>query len=430
MLLAAVLTSVIVLLSAERTLRAEVDDSLRDRLQVVLGPIRTDTLGSGLGIRLPRLGAAGGHTQLITRSGATRVLSGGDEPIPPSDAAVQIAASGGPSLFETVEVDGIKVRLLTAGGRPGVAVQVARPLDEIDNSIAQLRRLLVVIMLGATAFAGMVAFGSLHTVMAPLNALAKTVDGIRRTGDLTARVEVHGSDEVGVLASRFNEMLTTLEGSVGAQRNLIADVSHELRTPLTSLRTNVEVLRRADGLSTQDRDRLGRDIDMQIDELSKLIRDVIDLGRDQGPGIVKAAVALDEIAQVQAELAQSHWPGVSFQLELRPTSVQGDDEMIARAVQNLLDNAAKHGATAVTLEVRDGEVIVSDNGPGIDAEHLPHVFDRFWRAPGARSKPGSGLGLAIVAQVARDHGGLVRVESTPTATTFHLIFPDQILPSS
>lgn len=422
-LIAVTLISVSVFVSVERTLRDEVDDSLDERLQVVLRPLRTDAQALDRGVRLPRLGAAGGHIQLITRSGAVRVISGDDEAITPTPEALQLATTGGENLFETLEVEGLKVRVLTASGRAGIAVQVVRPLDELDSSIAQLRRLLLVIMAGSTILTGAVAYGAVRAVTTPIQALATTVERIRRTGDIRDRVEVRGSDELGRLASSFNEMLNSLEQSVSAQRLLIADVSHELRTPLTSLRTNIEVLRRADGLIPEDLDRLERDIDLQIDELSGLIRDVIDLGRDQVHGLSITPFALDEVVALVTEQARTHWPEVHFETLLASVPMQGDEEMVARAISNLVNNAAKHGATEVMVEVRAKEVVVSDNGPGIAPEDIPHVFDRFWRAPSARAQPGSGLGLAIVAHVARLHGGSVLVKSKPTKTTFWLRLP-------
>lgn len=412
------LTSVAVSVSAGRTLRNEVDDSLRSRLEVVAAPLRGGSREPSL--RLPRLGAPGGHTQLISRFGVVRVVAGDDEAIPPSPAAIALAARGGPDLLETVEVEGLKVRVLTSAWRAGSAVQVARPLDELESSLARLRRLLVGIMIGAATLAGLVALGVVRTALTPLHALSATVERISRTGDLATRVEVTGSDELGRLASSFNVMLGALEEALAAQRTLIADVSHELRTPLTSLRTNIEVLRRADGLSAEDQDRLTRDIDVQIAELSELIRDVIDLGRDQARGKSLEPVALDEVVAIVVEQAQTHWPEVAFETQLESSVVQGDQEMIARAVGNLVNNAAKHGGKEVVVVVHDGEIIVHNDGPGIVPHDLPHVFDRFWRAPSARAKTGSGLGLAIVAQVARAHGGSVTVDSTPSRTTFRL----------
>ncbi len=413
------LTSLVVLVSTGRALRSEVDESLRTRLEVVSGPLRAGRLLEA-GIRLPRLGAAGGHTQLIQRSGAVRVVSGDDEPIPPSEAAHDLVANGGPDLIETVEVDGLDVRVLTSAVRPGTAVQVARPLDELENSLARLRRLVLGIMIAAAAAAGLVALVVVRTALAPLHAVSDTVERISRTGDLAMRVQVAGTDELGRLAHGFNVMLAALEEALAAQRTLIADVSHELRTPLTSLRTNIEVLRSAKGLSEDDQDRLTRDIDTQIAELSDLIRDVIDLGRERPKGASLDVVALDEVVALAVDQARTHWPEVVFETQLETSEVQGDRDLISRAVANLVDNAAKHGGSEVVVVVREGEVLVRDDGPGVAPEDLPHVFDRFWRAPSSRAKPGSGLGLAIVARTAHVHGGSVSVDSTPSHTTFHL----------
>ena len=217
------------------------------------------------------------------------------------------------------------------------------------------------------------------------------------------------------MAARFNTMLDTLEGSVAAQRRLVADASHELRTPVTSLRTNIEVLLAGDDLPEAARRRLLEDVREQTEELSGLITDVIELARGEVPLSGTEDVRLDEIAAVTAgRVGRSH-PGTRFDLDLEPTVVEGLPDRLARAVGNLLDNAAKYGPPGGVVEVgvRGGEVAVRDHGPGVPGAEAPFVFDRFFRGDGARGRTGSGLGLAIVRQVAESHGGTVGVEEAP-----------------
>jgi two-component system sensor histidine kinase MprB len=220
-------------------------------------------------------------------------------------------------------------------------------------------------------------------------------------------VDTDRKDELGRLAVAFNTMLAALEESVEAQRRLVSDASHELRTPLTSLRTNVEILGRADALPEDERRQLLDDVDAELDELSRLIADVVDLARNGEPQRVEEDVRLDLLVADAVERARRRAPDVVFEASLDETVVHGSRERLHRAVSNLLDNAVKWSVADGIVEVRvaDGAVSVRDHGPGIDEEDLPHVFDRFYRAPSARSFPGSGLGLAIVRQVAESHGG-------------------------
>jgi two-component system sensor histidine kinase MprB len=220
---------------------------------------------------------------------------------------------------------------------------------------------------------------------------------------------------VGRMAARFNTMLDTLEGSVAAQRRLVADASHELRTPVTSLRTNIEVLLAGEDLPEPSRRRVLEDVREQTEELSGLITDVIELARGEVPVSGTEDVRLDEIAAVTAgRVGRSH-PDTRFELDLEPTVVEGLPDRLARAVGNLLDNAAKYGPPGgvVEVRVRAGEVAVRDHGPGVPGAEAPFVFDRFYRGDGARGRQGSGLGLAIVRQVAESHGGGVTVEEAP-----------------
>jgi two-component system sensor histidine kinase MprB len=224
------------------------------------------------------------------------------------------------------------------------------------------------------------------------------------------RIEVETDDELGRLARSFNDTLATLERSVAAQRQLVADASHELRTPLASLKTNVEVLsRREADLAPDERRELLRDLEEQADELNVLVADLVDLARRGEPRSAFDEVPFDELVEAALERARKHAPDVEYEAELEPTVVRGVPERLDRAVANLLQNAAKWNAAGQPVEVKlaRGELLVRDHGPGFDPDDLPHVFDRFYRARSARSLPGSGLGLAIVRQVAESHGATV-----------------------
>jgi two-component system sensor histidine kinase MprB len=249
--------------------------------------------------------------------------------------------------------------------------------------------------------------------------LTAATERVSETGDLSERIDVGGQDELSRLAGSFNTMLGALEGSTRAleesarsQRQLVADASHELRTPLTSLRTNFEVLMNERELPPDERRRLLDDVVEQIGEMTALISELIELARGaEAPGRSEE-VRLDVLTAEAVERAQRDRPGLTFSTDLDEATVVGVPESLARAVGNLLDNAAKWSPPGGEVEVvvRDGAVVVRDHGPGIADEDLPYVFDRFYRSPSARTMSGSGLGLAIVRQVAQAHGGDVQAE--------------------
>jgi two-component system sensor histidine kinase MprB len=260
-------------------------------------------------------------------------------------------------------------------------------------------------------------------VLAPLAEVAATARHIEETEDLSSRLRVHADDEVGQLATRFNAMIErlqhsrdALDESVRAQRQLVADASHELRTPITSLRTNIEVLlEQGDRLGDEDRRRLLADVLEQSEELSALIGDVIELARGDLPITSAEDIRLDRIVADSVTRARRDFPHVHYETTFEPVVVEGVPERLARAVNNLLDNAAHHSARDGVVEVvvdHDG-VRVRDHGTGIAEADLPYVFDRFYRGENSRHRQGSGLGLAIVRQVAGQHGGSIEARNAP-----------------
>jgi two-component system sensor histidine kinase MprB len=201
---------------------------------------------------------------------------------------------------------------------------------------------------------------------------------------------------------------------VGAQRQLVADASHELRTPLASLRTNVEVLRDLDKLPASMREDVIAGIVTQLEELTALVADVVELARGDEPAVHLEDVSYERIVEHAVARARRHWPELRFILGSSPVTVRAVPARLDRAVNNLLDNAGKFSPPRGQVDVAlfpDGRLTVRDHGPGIPEDALPHVFERFYRSDEARGLPGSGLGLAIVAQVADSHGGRVRLSN-------------------
>jgi two-component system sensor histidine kinase MprB len=210
-----------------------------------------------------------------------------------------------------------------------------------------------------------------------------------------------------------------LDASVHAQRQLVADASHELRTPVTSLRTNIEILQQQGAqLDAGEQQRLLADVVEQIEQLTLLMNDLIELARGEEPRAAEEEVRLDELVREVAERARSH-AATPLQLDLEPTLLACVPARVERAVGNLIDNAIKYSPPGAPVEValHGEQLTVRDHGPGIAAEDLPHVFDRFYRGAEARGRPGSGLGLAIVRQVAHQHRGSVLAEPAPGGGT-------------
>ncbi|MEC3918901.1 sensor histidine kinase [Nocardia sp. CDC160] len=356
----------------------------------------------------------------------------------PVDAETRAVAAGSTDAFFTdFTLDGYRMRMYTTQLRPGSAVQVAQRSDTVDTG---QRR--VGIALLAAAGAGLVLAALLSTVLArralaPVATLTEAAERVARTRDPKQHITVTGSDEVARLAVSVNTMLDELDAALTAERDsraaqqrLVADASHELRTPLTALRTNIDLLRRADRMSAADLDETVSALRVQSEELSGLVTDLIDLARADEPDAARESLEdlrLDLLAAECLAVARRHWPAITFDADLHPVTVAGAPARLSRAITNLLDNAAKFSPAEGTVHVTvaDHELAVRDAGPGISAEDLPHIFDRFYRSPSARSTPGHGLGLAIVSQVAALHDATPTVESTAGGTTFTLTFPSR-----
>jgi two-component system sensor histidine kinase MprB len=398
-------------------LRGQIDDTLQQRaaqiLRSPLSEVQSPDGNSFLGIR-PGFGEANTLVQLVRDDGTTLGARYEKITLPAGDDATALAADGeaGEHFFTDTTVSGIHVRVLTLAYGPGYALQVARPLTEVDDALGQLRLYLLLVTLGGIGLAA--AFGLVvsRAALAPVRRLTETAERVSVTGDLSERIELDGKDELSRLAGSFNGMLAALEDSTRAQRQLVADASHELRTPLTSLRTNIEVLASDRALPAEERGKLLTDVVEQLGEMTTLISELIELARAEQQTAQPADVRLDLVAADAVERARRNRPGVTYVEDFEETVVHGVEGTIERAITNLLDNAAKWSppGAEVQVEVREGRVTVRDHGPGIAEEDLPYVFDRFYRARSARGMPGSGLGLAIVRQVAEAHGGEVLAE--------------------
>jgi two-component system sensor histidine kinase MprB len=404
----------------------QVDSALRAQA----ASLQSDPIGSldqALPAIPPSAGGPAPYVQAVRADGKVVARQGGFA-LPVNPSAVQVAANGGMPYVSDVHVAGSHLREITfqvpglsSAGMP-VAIQLARPLNSVDNVLSRLRLMLALVIIGGMALALVLGRLAARRVLSPLAEVAETAQHVGETEDLASRIHVHADDEVGQLATRFNTMLDRLETSrdqldesVRAQRQLVADASHELRTPVTSMRTNIELLLADTAMPRDERRRILADVLEQTEELTALIGDLIELARGDLPLGEAEDVRLDEIVEGSLERARRNFPNIRFQASLEPAVVMGVPDRLGRAVNNLLDNAARHSPSAGIVEITAGPrgVRVRDHGNGVDEEDLPYVFDRFYRGASSRGRQGSGLGLAIVRQVADQHQGSVEVENAP-----------------
>ncbi|MEU8954607.1 HAMP domain-containing sensor histidine kinase [Streptomyces sp. NPDC048518] len=318
-------------------------------------------------------------------------------------------------------------RMLTTSFGKGEAVQVALRADIAERGVRQAASLLAAVGGAGVLLSAAGGYWVSRTGLAPITRLTATAERIAATRDARHRIELPPGppgregheDEVTRLAATFNTMLAELEESVAARRRLVADASHELRTPLTALRTNAELLAKADRLTDAQRDRASGALGRQLREVTGLVNDLIELARDAEPQPLLEEVRLAPLTAHVVDAARGHWPAVPFVLRVAPEaaelSVPGVAARLSRLLTNLLDNAAKFSPPGAPVEVSltAVDLTVRDHGPGISEEDLPYVFDRFYRAEKARALPGSGLGLAMARQIAHAHGAELTAERAP-----------------
>jgi two-component system sensor histidine kinase MprB len=362
-------------------------------------------------------GAASGYVQFISSKGTVDVPGGqGSSPtrIPLTATDRAIARRGSGRSVSDRSVKGTQLRVLTLGTGPRGAVLVARPLTEVEHELSRLLLILALIGGGGIVLAAILGTLVARTALAPIARFTQRTETLTGNLDLSRRLEVVGHDELARLAESFNATLGALERSVQAQRHLIADASHELRTPIASLRANIQILGEAEHLPAHELQGLREDIVEELDDLTALVSDVVELARGAAPDAAADDVRLDTVVEGAVQRTRRRGD-LRFELSLEPTLISGQADRINRAVSNLLDNARRWSPAEGTVEValKDGVLTVRDHGPGFQEADLPFVFDRFYRAQNARRLPGSGLGLAIVRQAAEASGGSAEAENAP-----------------
>lgn len=422
-LMVVILGSIATYLVAYNSLVSAADASLSGQAQAYITYPSPPTIINGCGT------TAGACIQVVLADGTTNRFDGTAVlPVTPKVRSVAASRGSASTAYFSTTINGLDVREAVAALPPGFeyrggvnfeelgeggALQISTPLTGVNQELRHLALALWIIVIIGVVVAIVLGLAVGRTALRPLNSLTETVEELAETTDMSKRLDPGGLDELGRLRRAFNRLLVALDTSRESQRQLVLDASHELRTPLTSLRTNMEVARRLEELDPEEREVLISDVTTQMDELVALVGDMAELARGEQPELTSGPVRLDLIVLEAVDVATTHGRsrGVTFDARVAPTWVSGSSSRIERAVDNLLDNALKWSPDGGVVEVAcsQGVLIVRDHGPGVDESDMGHIFDRFYRAPGARSRPGSGLGLAIVAQVARDEGGTVDV---------------------
>jgi signal transduction histidine kinase len=378
-------------------------------------------------IRVPGGLVRFGDTQLQVLRAATAGPAKGFVAITGHD--VQVASGNVKPYFHDEAYKGVVYRIYTTQlpGHSGVLVRVARPASDAASAQAGLGWLLAGLIPAAAIGAAVVARLAAGRVLRPVGRLTDTVERIRATGDLSASIETPGQDEISRLGQAFAAMTAALDESAGAQRRLVADASHELRTPLTSLTTNLELL--AERPDDPSAPALAAAALAEAGELRVLINDLVELARDGQASFHIEDVRLDLVAERVAARAAGRAPGLTYELDCRPTLVRGDPDALERAIGNLVDNALKWSPPdgRIRISAARGTVEVNDDGPGIPADDLPYIFDRFYRSARARALPGSGLGLAIVRRIADMHDGTVEAIPLQQGVKFRISVPEIVV---
>lgn len=372
-----------------------------------------DSLG---GLNSDALATANVTVMLVRSDGRIRVPDGGGAGLVTTAREMAVARTQtGASARTGTNVDGEPYRIVAVPLSDGVnyyAWVLGRPLGP-TNAILQILAISlltfgVLAVVGASGIGWIIARSGLE----PIQRLTRAVTRVTETDQL-APIEVTGMDELTDLTKSFNTMMSTLASSRERQRRLIADAGHELRTPLTSMRTNVELLvadERQGMLPSGARGEILRDIAAQLGEFTTLIGDLVHLSREDTVEPHPEPIDLRDVVDAAVVRAKRRGPGLVFDVETEPLYLVGEPDSLERAITNLLDNAVKFSPAGgrVTVRLTGDRLRISDEGPGIAEEDLPHVFDRFYRSQQARTTPGSGLGLSIVAQTIKSHGGWVK----------------------
>jgi len=401
--------------TVRENLYTQVDVDLSQKAHdTVRGPLLADQV-SGTEFPAGLLALSGVRFAVIDSDGTADL---GDPNHLPPVSREEVAVATGQESYHIRTDARTDSRIVAVRYNDHQALVLAQPLAPTKKQLADLSLVLFLIGGAGVVVAAVAGTAVARTGLRPVQRLNRATERVASTGDLRP-IRVDGDDELAKLSHSFNLMLAAVADAQNRQRQLVADAGHELRTPLTSLRTNLELLLSAEKpntpqLSEEDRAEIHDDLRGQLDELTQLIGDLVELAREDAPVLAQERVDMVEVVEQALARARRRAGDVHFEVDLQPWFLFGEPHALERAVLNLLDNAVKFSPDDGTVRVDlrpagQGYAFlqVADAGPGIADSDLPHVFDRFYRSDVARTLPGSGLGLAIVKSAAERHGGAV-----------------------
>ena len=428
-----ILSGVVIHVILQQSLNAAVDDNLRVYSARVHGTLDTEEIPEPLdyGVihsSLPLINefaSPGLYIQLIDTNGNVVVKSDnlGEQEFPVDPSLVE-RGFGGEDAIDTISTgDGARVRLMVSPlflQDEVLLLEVGQSLKYVDDTMSQVRWAILGGVLITLVLVGISGGVIVRRALSPVEQITKTAQSIESSSDLSRRVGYTGpTDEIGLLATTFDHMIEHLHRVFESQKHFIADASHDLRGPLTVIRGNLDLLKR--NMGEQDRQESLRAMETETARMEKMANDLLLLAEVESGQIDRQeAVSIKAILVEGFEWGQQQ-PGNHHIVKGKweDLVVNGDSEKLTRMIVNLIDNAIKYtpeGSTITLSLFRDGDwacLEVADNGVGIAPEHLPHIFDRFYRTDKSRSrnKGGTGLGLAIVKEIAEQHGGKVTVTS-------------------
>lgn len=420
------------------TLTRQIDNSLQRTAEEILAVARVDSVGELTVLNLPPLDMrANTYVQIWNRGGQLITSSLSEERYPESLDSRHLSTIE--PVFHSVTYYGVPMRVfslpLSAGGRRVGSMQIGSSLIVVQSVQDDLLYILIMGAIFATIIAAIGSWFVIERSLAPLDTIVRTTEQINRADDLSRRIphKQLPNDEVGQLVLAFNETLERLESIFISQQRFLADVSHELRTPLTVIKGNVGLMRRMQDL---DEETL-TSIEEETDRLTRLVGDLLLIAQAETGQLPleKENLELDtlffEVLQEMQVLAGNK---VALKLtEIDQIRVAGDRDRLKQVLLNLVANAIQYtpagGEVILSLAKVDqkARVLIRDTGPGIPAEDLPHIFERFYRTEKSRTRsktPGFGLGLSIAYWIIKNHDGKINVESEEgEGTTFEILLP-------